>query len=200
MRSNYTTSYNAVDDRFEYSGRGIFRCRIKNEIWYIAAFTVAAIIIIRSLVKVWLDAGSKMTANSMNHIFIAFVAFIAIIVFALLYIGAFRTVLSGETYRYIADEKMMWITCPRARVSNKIYYENVRTVEYEDLLLFGKLRGHKVTISCNDGTYLFEYLYPYKMHINNKDYTPFRIIEERSGLLKKPEFSAGKRIDNSFFR
>ena len=53
-----------------------------------------------------------------------------------------------------------------------------------------------MTILCRDGyNFKFEFLFPQNMQIKSKDMTPFVIIEERAGLLEKPEFFAGRRID-----
>ena len=94
----------------------------------------------------------------------------------------------------------MLITYPKKDMRVDIIYENVRFVTYEDITSFGKLRGYSVTVTCSDGTYHFDYLFPKHCSTKDKNVTPFHIVEERCNFVAKPEYLAGKRIDDAFLR
>ena len=194
MKAGQITSFSPVDDRFEYTRKGIYRGMINNESIIVIAVSAAVVLILSGLLTFLF--GSEITINnSLAATVFDFVGYICIIALPFVYIGALRTILSGEQYSFTADKTKMLIVCPRKNFRADIFYEDVRRVEYSDILLFRKHRGYNITVVCTSGEQIFTYLFPYKTHKKDRDMTPFRIIEERAGLLEKTEYVAGRRID-----
>lgn len=194
--SNSMSSFTAVDDRFNYKRKGIFWCRMQNESAYIA-FTVFAVVIITLFIWGFCIFAEGNAASIIYTLIFDALKLISIIASPLILIGTIRSLRSGDQYSFTADEEKMLIVCPKRDFRADIYYKNVQYVIYEDILHNAKLRGYHVSIICRDTEkYEFHYLFPYKSENRSKDITPFRIIEERAGLLSRPEFIAGQRIDN----
>lgn len=198
MRSQYS-SFTSVEDRFNYKRKGVFRCRYKREAMYTAIY-IAVVVIVLIVV---LSAGTQADSNMASVIFtLAFdtLKVTSFVWFPLALIGGTRVILSGAEYSFTADEEKMLIVCPKENIRADIYYNNVLNVEYQERLTFvrKKLKGYLVTIYCKDGIKTFDFVFPYSSGTValTKDLTPFRIIEERAGFLEKPEFIAGKRVDN----
>ena len=191
MRSSYTTSLSAVDDRFEYSRRGIFRCRNPYEVPYIIMTVVIIVLCLSIIFAVSIQASANLASVLFTLKIVSPIASVFILV------GMIRMILSGDQYTFYADEQKMLIVCPKRDVRADIYYSEVLNVEYIERKRFSKLVGYDVSIYCKGGIHTFKFLFPYKAYKKNKDLTPFVIIEERAGLLERPEFLAGKRIDNA---
>ncbi|MBQ9383095.1 MAG: hypothetical protein IJT87_02540 [Ruminiclostridium sp.] len=205
MRTKYTTSYSSVDDRFGFSRKGIFRCRIRSELLLIITVTVVSFFLefymldgifgFADLSHPILTMNNTLSGTVFGLLFEA-----GALVLPFVYVGVIRTVLSGEEYSFTADERKMLIICPRRDFRADIFYEDVQNVTYSDIVLMNKHRGYSVDIICGAGTFHFDFLFPYKAQKKDKEMTPFVIIEERSGLLEKPEFYMGRRIDDDYFR
>lgn len=196
MRSSYTTSLSAVDDRFEYSRRGIFRCRNPYEVPYIIMTVVIIVLCLSIIFAVSIQASANLASVLFTLIFDA-LKIVSPIASVFILVGMIRMILSGDQYTFYADEQKMLIVCPKRDVRADIYYSEVLNVEYIERKRFSKLVGYDVSIYCKGGIHTFKFLFPYKAYKKNKDLTPFVIIEERAGLLERPEFLAGKRIDNA---
>lgn len=195
MRSDYTPSFSPVDDRFDYARKGIFRCKMKNEfIIVLAVLFVSGSVWLLMLFDVLTTQITMQNALS-APLFEIFM-FAGLIAIPFLSIGIVRTVLSGDEYSFTADMTKMLIVCPKRNLRCDIFYNDVMRVEYKDIMLFSTLRGYEVTVVGSSGSVMFSFLFPYKAHTKNKEITPFRIIEERSGLLGQPEYIAGRRIDD----
>lgn len=199
MRSNYTTSFSAVDDRFEFSRKGIFLCRKKHEAMIIMLYSLAIAAVTAIIWSVSIFA----EANAASVIYtLVFDALKIVSVFAapLFLIGGIRVIRSGETYNYKADSVKMLITCPKADHRADIFYERLISVDYKPRTSFsGKITGFDVNVNCTDGIFFYRFLFPTEVKIRHPDMTPFRMLEEQAGLLEKPEYLAGKRIDNAGF-
>lgn len=195
MEKSYTTSYSVNDDRFGFSRKGTFHCRLKNEITVIiiiiAASLLFAFILLLYLLKTQLFGGG-LTAALWDYVVI-----LLLIATPIACITLIRVARSGEEYRFTANEEKMLITCAKHDIRADIYYANVAGVDYFPIKnMSGNLIGYTVTMLCRDGyNFKFDFLFPQNMQIKSKDMTPFVIIEERAGLLEKPEFFAGRRID-----
>ena len=199
MRSGSITGFTAVDDRFGFSRKGIFNCRIKHEYPICIALTVVTGLIWSSLFGY--AFGARVTLqNSLFMSVFGLIIYALLIVIPFIFIGTIRTILSGETYSYIINEEKMLITCPRKDLRVDILVKNVLSVEYRKITLFGKNRGYSVTIYCKDGEKEFDFLFPQRAIKTDIDMTPFRLLEERAGLIERPEFLAGKRIDDGQFK
>lgn len=198
MRSNYTTSFTSVDDRFIFSKKGIFWCRKKYQNVYVTIYIVVCTIIV---LGIWtLDI---MVAPNLASIVYSFVLdalkLVSIIAYPLFLVGGVRSIRSGDLYNFNATEEKMLIICPKKNFRDDIFYANILNVEYTERKGTSKILGYDVTIYCKDGIRTYEFLFPSKATTRHPDMTPFRILEERAGLLEKPEFMAGKRIDNAGF-
>ena len=186
----------AIDDRFEYSRRGIFRCRNPYETPYIIMTFVIIALCNAIIFAVSIYASGNLASVLFTIIFDALKVISPFASFFIL-IGMIRMILSGDQYNFIADEQKMLIVCPKRDVRADIYYSDVLNVEYIEKKRFSKLIGYNVNIYCKGGMSTFKFLFPYRASKKSKDLTPFVIIEERSGLLERPEFLAGRRIDNA---
>ena len=199
MRSNYTTSFTSVEDRFQFSKKGIFWCRKKHQNAYIAVYIAVCTLI---FIGIWaLDIVASLNLASIVYALVSdALKLISIIAYPLFLVGGVRSILSGDQYYFNANEEKMLITCPKKNFRDDIYYKNVLNVEYQERKGAKKIRGYNVTIYCKDGIRTYEFLFPAKVTTaRHPDMTPFRILEERAGILEKPEFLAGKRIDNAGF-
>ena len=198
MSSGYTT-YSSVDDRFNYTRKGVFRCRYKSEKIYIAVW-IAILTVILTVSGYFTYVNFDSLASTVYSFIFGIINHSSIIWFPLCAVGGVRVIRSGTEYSFTANEEKMLIVCPRENFRTDIFYKDVRNVEYKDKLSFFKkrLRGYFVTVYCDDGIRTFDFIFPYSSGTVSltKDLTPFRIIEERAGLLEKPEFIAGQRIDN----
>lgn len=198
MHSNYTTSYSAVDDRFQYSKKGIFWCRKKHQNAYIAVYIAVCTLIFIGIWALDIVASLNLASIVYSIVFDA-LKLVSLIAYPLFLIGGVRMILSGDQYNFNANEEKMLITCPKKNFRSDIYYANVLNVEYKEINGATKVKGYNVTVYCKDGIKTFDFLFPSKTTIRHPDMTPFRMIEERAGLLEKPEFLAGQRIDNAGF-
>lgn len=197
MRTTYSTSFSAVDDRFGFGKSGIFWCKYKNET---ARITAAIAVVIIITVAIWaVSINASANAASLLYTFVFNVLKIATIPCAPLAIGGLtKMIRSGRKYSYKATEEKMLITCPEEDFREDIFYNNVSSITYQNFGDPEKPRGLNVTIYFKDGNeskYCF--LFPAYTKVRHPDMTPFRIIEEQAGLLEKPEFLMGKRIDNA---
>ena len=187
------TSFSPIDDRFDYSRKGIFFCRYNHENSYIRAF-VLGIVLVVSLVLYLTSFPERGITGAAA--FLIQTGVLAASPFLL--IGGIRAIRSGVTYNYTANEEKMLIVCPRENFRADIFYNTVENVTYEEIKYFSKVRGLHVTVFCTHGKYFFEFLFGYNTPETAKtpDMTPFRYIEERAGLIAPPEYSAWSRIDN----
>ena len=138
------------------------------------------------------------STSSLAGIIFSFVKVGSAVASPFILIAGIRVIYSGAQFRYTADDQKMLIVCPRENYRSDIFYNTVVGVNYEDMMFFSKKRGFHITVFCTYGEYHFEYLFPYKCAENAKtpDLTPFRLLEERAGLITPPEYYMGKRIDN----
>ncbi len=186
------TSFTPVDDRFEYKKKGIFRCRFKKESVYILAF-VAGIILV-NLFVITMAIISK--PPSLAYLVFGISKWIVPLLSPFILIGGIRVFLSGAFYNYTVDDEKMLIVCPRENYRADIFFNTVLGVEYTDLLRLTRKYGFRVTVTCTDNTYTYDFIFPHGVHNMREDLTPFRIIEERCGFVAPPEYYAGQRIDN----
>ena len=199
MRLDYTPSFSPVDDRFDYARKGIFRCKMKNEfIIVLAVLFVSGSVWLLMLFDVLTTQITMQNALS-APLFEIFM-FAGLIAIPFLSIGIVRTVLSGDEYSFTADMTKMLIVCPKRGMRCDVFYSDVIRVDYKEINLFSKLRGYDVTILCRSGDIKFSFLFPYKAYTKNKELTPFRIIEEKAGIITQPEYIAGRRIDDAGIR
>ena len=186
------TSFNPVEDRFEYSKKGIFRCRHKNETLYILLYTVGII-----LVNVFVFYVSASTQPpSLAWLIFGILEIAVPLASPFLLIGGMRVILAGAFYNYTVDKEKMLIVCPKDNYRADIYLKNVINVEYEDLLRFARKYGYRVTVTCTDNTFTYDFIFPHGVRNMPEELTPFRIIEERVGLVAPPEYYGGQRIDS----
>ena len=196
MRSKYTTSFSAVDDRFDFSRRGVFWCKRKLESLYLVMWSAIVILVTAIIWTVSIYADANFASIVFTLVFDA-LKLVSIIASPLLLIGGLRVIRSGILYDFTANNEKMLITCPKEDYRADIYYANVLNVEYKERHRFGKISGYNITVNCSDGVYTFEFVFPSKATIRHPDMTPFRMLEEQAGLLDRPEYVAGRRIDNA---
>lgn len=188
---NYT-SFNPVEDRFEYSKKGIFRCRHKYETMYVALFIAGVF-----LINIFVFTMSNITEPpSLAWLVFGFLELAVPIASPFLLIAGVRVILSGAFYKYTVEKEKMLIVCPKDNYRADIYFENVIFVEYSDLVRFGRKYGYHVTVTCRDGVYTYDFIFPHGVRNMPEELTPFRVIEERCGLVAPPEYYGGQRIDN----
>lgn len=195
-RSNYTTSYSAIDDRFSFSRKGIFWCRKKHETGYVAAY-IAICTVVTVIIWAFSIKAEPHLAGILYTLIFDVLKLASVIAYPLLLVGGVRTILAGDIYNYTANEEKMLITCPKKDYRTDIFYSDVLNVEYKERQGVKKIKGYDVTVYCRDMIRTFAFVFPSKAVVRHPDMTPFRILEERSGLLEKPEFIAGQRIDNA---
>ncbi len=195
MEQSYTTSYSTNEDRFGFTRKGTFHCRLKNEKVVLLAIIAASAIV--ELILVLYTLSEPIFGRSLTSTFWDYVIILCCVAVPIVCITMFRIAKSGEEYRFTANEEKMLITCAKHDLRTDVYYANVAGVDYFPIKsMSGNFRGYTVTIMCRDGyNFKFDFLFPQNMQIKSKDMTPFVIIEERAGLLEKPEFFAGRRID-----
>ena len=195
MEQSYTTSYSTNEDRFGFVRKGTFKCRLRNE--KLVLFIIIGISFIIESLEIFSSLSKSLLGNSLSGVLFDYIIFIGIFVIPVACITAIRIARSGEEYRFTATEEKMLITCAKHDIRDDIYYDNVASVEYSNIFsATGKIRGYNVVISCRDGfRFSYDFLFRENMQIRSKDMTPFVIIEERAGLLDKPEFFAGRRVD-----
>ena len=185
------TSFNPIDDRFEYSRKGIFRCKYKKEAMYVALFIGGVFLI--NFIVILLAAVTE--PPSLAWLVFGVVEWVVPLLSPFILIGGVRTLLSGAYYKFTVNDEKMLIVCPRENYRADIYFGNVKGVEYNDIFRFGRKKGYHVNVICNDSTYTYDFLYPQGVQNMGEDLTPFRIIEERCGFIARPEYYGGQRID-----
>ena len=199
MRSNYTTSFSAVDDRFGFSRKGIFLCRKKNEGVKIMLYILIVVVITAIIWGVSIHAEPNAASMLFTLVFDA-LKIASVIAVPLFLVGGIRVIRNGDTYDFKADNVKMLITCPKIDYRADIFYERLLNVEYVPRTTSsGKIRGYDVTVYCTDGRFEYEFLFPSQAAVRHPDMTPFRMLEEQAGLLERPEYIAGQRIDNAGF-
>lgn len=192
---NYT-SFSPIDDRFDYCKKGVFFCKYNRELLYIALLC-AGIALVAGLIFA-VDTNN----SSLAGIVFTYVKLGTLIFTPFFLIAGIRTIRSGTMYTFTATDEKMLIVCPHENFRADIFYSTIENVTYEEIMYFSKLRGFHVTVYCTHGMYRFEYLFAYKAHstVKKPEYTPFRYLEERAGLIKQPEYFAGSRLDNPLWK
>ena len=186
------TSFSPIDDRFDHHRKGIFNCTFKHQKLYLVLFPLGMAIILGLIFAV------DTSTSNLAGIIYSFIRIGAMIVSPFILIAGIRIILSGAQFSYTADDQKMLIVCPRENYRADIFYNTVVSVSYEDMKRFSRKTGFHVTVFCTYGEYHFEYLFPYKVSENAKtpEITPFRLLEERAGLITPPEYYMGKGLDN----
>lgn len=183
------TSYSRNDERFPYSTSGVFYCRKRNEDKILMYTTIICTLIVGGSWTLWyfLSWGTIISTIIMTVLTIAIVLF-------LIYFSTY-IILCGEEYSYKADSDKFIITAPSGAGRVVIIkYSEVENMLYVPILYGNKHRGYKVIIKTRTATYTYEYIMSFFKLINLKKKgmkdtreLPFYIIEERSGLAKKPD-------------
>ncbi len=173
------------DERFGYESRGQFQCIRKNEnLFIILIGTICLLIpcIVTAVVFSLKDHVSQLLLCASTSI-LAFVIFIS------LGIVLIRLVMFGNEYSYSADEQKMTIWGGERTVD--IFYSNVVCVRYEPIMLLKtKQRGFRVTVITKKSTLIYNMVYRRFDATMTPATTPFRLLEERAGLLKAPDIDA----------
>lgn len=183
------TSYSRHDERFSFSTSGSFYCKKKNEDRFFVITTAICAIMIGIALYLWVF----LTWSWGFSIFFTVYTIGFVLLYIYLVVGV---ILCGEEYTYKADSEKFIITAPSgtARVA-VIRYSDVENILYIPIYLGAKRhRGYKVIIKTKNATYTYEYIMSFHNQINLKikgmkdtRELPFYIIEERSGLAKKPD-------------
>lgn len=157
--------------------RGTVHLQAKNE--FLKSFIVMAVVMVGSLVAFELLKGAPV-GNVIELVSLVFEG--------VFYIGWTVIILirSGKSYQYEAYENEFHISrSGRKPYSDVIYYCDVTAVQYEPMhfLLDKRVRGYEITIVTKYRRIVFKYVFgENKLFTQAKD-SPFRIIEERSGLV-----------------
>ncbi len=195
MRAGQITSFSAIDDRFDYSRKGIFRCKYRNENAYVALVILGVVLVTMFIWGFSMFADANLASVVFTLIFDV-LKIASVIAAPLSLVALIRMVRSGQEYRFNAGKEKMLITCPAANHRSDIFYDNVSAVQYYPFNTASNPRGYNVIISCKDGSsFSYCYLFPPNCPHKDPDITPFRIIEEHVGLIERPEYIAGQRID-----
>ncbi len=161
----------------EFETHGFFRCAYSTEKFYmilIICVCFACMSAVSAFMVSWMT-------DSSQALFIALAILVCDVILAAVAIVLLRLVLYGREYSYSADESKMTI-CGEAKRMD-IYYSNVISVQYEELMLFRLKRGFRVTIITKKSQIVFNMIYRRFDARMTPDSTPFRILEEHAGLL-----------------
>lgn len=191
-KAGNNTIFSPVDDRFDFDRKGVFRCRFKREKLLVILYAAGIALIIILIFSVNAPEGSfAQTVFSILEVAV-------LVASPFLLIGGERYILSGAYYQFTANNEKMLIVCPRDNYRADIYYNKVMSVTYAETKFFGKPHGYYVEVRCTDMVYTYDFIFPQSRNSKNFgiEYTPFRILEEKAGLIDRPEYFAGKRIDN----
>ena len=184
------TSYSRNDERFPYATSGSFYCKRRNEDrnTVIIIFASAFLLALSWFFWWWASWGVIIS------VIIMMVYTVAIVLLNVYVLTYYR--LCGEEYTYKADSDKFIITAPKgtARIT-VIKYADVENVLYcPTYYKKNKQRGYDVIIKTKTATYKYEYIFSFFKQVNTKKKVhkdtrelPFFIIEERSGLVKKPD-------------
>ena len=183
------TSYSRHDERFPFSTSGVFYCKKKNEDRLLILTTIICAIMVGGATLLWL----YLTWSWGFAIFFTVYTVGFVLLYIYLVVGV---ILCGEEYTSKADSENFIITAPSgsARVV-VIKYSEVENILYVPIYQGPKRhRGYKVIIKTKRAEYTYEYIMSFHNQINLKikgmkdtRELPFYIIEERSGLAKKPD-------------
>lgn len=165
--------------------RGTLYLQAKNE--FIKSFIIMAVVMIGSVVLF------KIISNSMGdeprEAVGDVMELISLWLEGAFYIGWTIIIIirTGKGYQYEVFEKEFHIHREgRKPYQDVIYYCDVLSVRYEPMyFLFDKrVRGYEVTVVTKYRSIVFKYVFGNNKVFNQAKDTPFRIIEERAGLVQ----------------
>lgn len=186
-------SHSPIDDRFGFSAKGTFRCSMATErIALITAVVIGVLLLgggYTAIYNVYREHTLYAQTDPTTYAGVAALTFIGFVI--LLAIGeaiALKLILSGKEYWYSADANRFSYSSKNDNVGKTdIFYNDVRSVQYEERRLFGRIiRGYTVTIITGSlGTLTLEYMFNKSIPDKSPQNTPFRIIEERTAMLRQ---------------
>jgi len=185
-----------VDDRFDFSAKGIFYCSMSTERTIIIVLIVSAVIIavlwynvLFDQLRWYFDKGGTAvgvdTARTIGYVYVFSMVFLIVVICCII-----RFILYGNKYYYSADSKHFSFRSEKAHIpKTDIFYDDVITVRYDEMYLFGIwFRGYTVTVTTRSlGAIRFDYLFNKSSPDKTPRCTPFSIIEERVAMITENE-------------
>ncbi len=170
------------DERFGFEAHGDFCCIRKNENFLIILIGTIALLIPSVITAV--------VFSLQNHVsqllLCASTSILAFMVFGAVGIVLLRLVMYGNEYTYSADEHKMTIWGGERTID--IFYANVICVRYEPIMLLKTYqRGYRITVITKKSNLIYNMIYRRFDATMSPETTPFRILEERSGLLNSTD-------------
>ncbi|MBQ8791882.1 MAG: hypothetical protein IJZ51_11320 [Ruminiclostridium sp.] len=206
------TTFSPVDDRFGFKTNGTFKTAYDSErVVILAIFGVIIFFLVSAVICFILGFQMIFTPPDMNKtalegekgnrvifgfntaeygllIISMIIFFIMAILSTAALLVAFAILKSGKNCFYKADEiRMEIIQQGRRRKVSVINYADVTKVDYRDRkFLF--LGGFDVFVHTNKKTYEFRFIHNRLSKVVGISETPFNIILERTGAVKRPEY------------
>ncbi len=206
------TTFSPVDDRFGFKTKGNFKTAYDGErVVILTIFAVIIFFLVASVICFILGFQMIFTppdidktaleAEKGNRVIFGFntaeyglliISMVIFFIMAILSVAAllvaFAILKSGKNNSYKADETRMEIVQQgRRKKVSVINYADVIKVDYrERKFLF--LGGFDVFIQTNKKTYEFRFIHNRLSKVIGITETPFNIILERTGAVKRPEY------------
>lgn len=203
------TSFSPNDERFGFKTRGSFRCAYENQRLIIIGFFIALAVMAVGAIIILIAVGEMVTTppdpSSYDGTRIGLFAFntgiygsyviavAAIIIVIIMTLIAFAITLAvlhaGRIHEFKANEAYFEVIPPDPTIPHIIiYYDDVIMVYAEERKFIFAEHGLDVTIRTKKGNILFRYIHTAESDMKGLSETPFNIIQERAGLVSRPEF------------
>lgn len=201
------TSFSPNDERFGFSTKGSFRCAYENQRLIIIGFFIALSVLVVGAVITLIAAYNMVTTPPKIEEFdgdiwgfdraiygsyvIAVAAMICLILMTLIAFAITLTVLhAGQIHEFKANETYFEIIPPDPTIPHIIiYYDDVIMVYAEERKFLLTEHGLDVTVRTKKGNLFFRYVHTTESKLKGLSDTPFNIIQERAGLVSRPDFN-----------
>ena len=186
-------THSPIDDRFGFSTKGTFRCSMATERIALTVTVIVGVLLLgagySAIYEVYKAQTLYAQTDPTQYAGVAALTFIGFVIILAVGVSvALKLILSGREYSYSADENKFSFMCAKDNVrKTDIFYSDVVSVRYEERKLLGYfVRGYTVTIITRSlGNITLEYMFNKSIPDRLPTNTPFRIIEERSAMLRQ---------------
>lgn len=205
----FYTSFSPNEERFGFSTRGSFKCAFANERLVaigIYAYTGILLFLIGAQIYSFINLFDLRTgalkdgmfdpeAGKVSGGFAAFgshgfTALFVLIIIAVSFIVILAITLilkNGRNYYFSANDREFKITAPSGR-ETVLPYEDIIGITFNERKFFLASKGIDITIRTKTDAHIFRYIHTPISKVNGITHTPFNIIRERTGLIKKPDY------------
>lgn len=205
----FYTSFSPNEERFGFSTRGTFKAAFTNErlisigiLSYIGLILILIGLEVYSFINLFdlktgalkdgmfdpyegkvSDGFAAFGAHGFTGLFILFIILVSFIIVLV----AVLLLKNGKTYAFSANEREFKITYPNGRELTFLY-EDIVGVNFNERKFFLASRGLDVTIRTKTDSHIIRYIHTPISKVNGITHTPFNIIRERAGFVKKPDY------------